>query len=254
MVIISLTRRLATCRLPDNCTFEQAALAEPLSVLLHAARRADLTPASRASVLVFGVGAIGLLACALAKSYGATRVVAIDINQTRLDFALEHGFASAVHCLPAPAPASSGGDKAKLSTEDQLRRAKENITAALAQFEQPDGFDVVFECTGAEACIQMSIHAAVTGGKVMLVGMGARNVTLPLSAAATREVDIHGSFRYAHTYPAALALLAEGRLPGIEQIITHRFPLADTARAFELLARGRDDEGHMVLKVMVGAQ
>ena len=232
--------------MPDSCTFEQAALAEPLSVLLHASRRAEFTPASRSSVLVFGVGAIGLLACALAKSYGASRVVAIDINQTRLDFALEQGFAEQVYCLPI-------ADKAK-TTDDALRRAKENISAALTEFNMPDGFDIVFECTGAEPCIQMSIHAAVTGGKVMLVGMGSRNVTLPLSAAATREVDIHGSFRYAHTYPTALQLLASGRLPNIEKIITHRFALEDTARAFELLQRGRDDEGNMVLKVMVGSQ
>ncbi|KAI0659820.1 GroES-like protein [Cubamyces menziesii] len=233
--------------LPDNLSFEQAALAEPLSVLIHASRRADFSPASHnTTVLVFGVGAIGLLACALAKSYGASRVVAIDINQTRLDFALQNGFAQQVYCLPIT-------DRAK-TTDEQLRRAKENISAALAEFDMPDGFDLVFECTGAEPCIQMSIHAAVTGGKVMLVGMGSRNVTLPLSAAATREVDIHGSFRYAHTYPTALALLASGKLPGIEKIITHRFSLQDTARAFELLARGRDDEGNMVLKVMVGPQ
>ena len=244
---ITHTLPASSPRLPDNCTFEQAALAEPLSVLLHAARRAELTPTSRSSVLVFGVGAIGLLACALAKSYGASRVVAIDINQDRLNFALENGFAQQVHCLPV------SGEKAK-TTEDQLRRAKENITAALAEFDMPDGADVVFECTGAEPCIQMSVHAAVTGGKVMLVGMGSRNVTLPLSAAALREVDIHGSFRYAHTYPTALALLAEGKLPNIEKIITHRFDLKDTARAFELLAKGRDDAGQMVLKVMVGSQ
>lgn len=86
----------------------------------------------------------------------------------------------------------------------------------------------------------------------MLVGMGTRNTTLPLSAAALREVDIHGSFRYAHTYPAALALLASGKLPNIEKIITHRFPLEQTARAFELLSRGRDEEGRMVIKVMIG--
>ncbi|KAI1794299.1 GroES-like protein [Ganoderma leucocontextum] len=232
--------------MPDNCTFEQAALAEPLSVLLHASRRAELTPTSRSSVLVFGVGAIGLLACALAKSYGASRVVAIDINQTRLDFALQQGFAEQVYCLPI-------ADKAK-TTDDALRRAKENISAALTEFNMPDGFDIVFECTGAEPCIQMSIHAAVTGGKVMLVGMGSRNVMLPLSAAATREVDIHGSFRYAHTYPTALQLLAGGKLPNIEKIITHRFDLIDTAHAFELLARGRDDEGNPVMKVMIGSQ
>ncbi|KAJ3491321.1 hypothetical protein NLI96_g789 [Meripilus lineatus] len=229
--------------LPDNCTFDQAALAEPLSVLLHASRRADLSPSTPSTVLVFGVGAIGLLACALAKSYGATKVVAIDINQARLNFAREQGFAEQVFCLPI-------ADRAK-TTEEQLRRAKENISAALSAFNMPDGFDVIFECTGAEPCIQMSIHAAVTGGKVMLVGMGTRNITLPLSAAALREVDIHGSFRYAHTYPTALALLASGKLPNIEKIITHRFPLEHAARAFELLSRGKDEEGRMVIKIMI---
>ncbi|KZT01057.1 GroES-like protein [Laetiporus sulphureus 93-53] len=232
--------------LPDNCTFEQAALAEPLSVLLHASRRAGLTPEVPSSVLVFGVGAIGLLACALARSYGASRVVAIDINQARLNFAREQGFAQQVYCLPMV-------DKAK-TTDEQLRRAKETISAALSAFNMPDGFDVVFECTGAEPCIQMSIHAAVTGGKVMLVGMGSRNVTLPLSAAATREVDILGSFRYANTYPTALALLASGKLPNIERIISHRFPLEEAARAFDLMAKGRDENGRMVMKVVVGPQ
>ncbi|CAL1699105.1 unnamed protein product [Somion occarium] len=231
--------------LPDNCSFEQAALAEPLSVLLHASRRASFTSSSAPStVLVFGVGAIGLLACALAKSYGATRVVAIDINQARLNFAKEQGFAEQVYCL-------SMTDRAK-TTEDQLKRARENVGAALSAFGEPDGFDLVFECTGAEPCIQMSIHAAITGGKVMLVGMGSRNVTLPLSAAALREVDIQGSFRYANTYPEALALLASGKLPNIEKIITHRFGLEESKRAFELLAKGRDEDGRMVIKVMIG--
>ena len=86
----------------------------------------------------------------------------------------------------------------------------------------------------------------------MLVGMGSRNVTLPLSAAALREVDIQGSFRYANTYPTALSLLGSGKLPNIENIITHRFPLEESARAFELLAKGKDEQGRMVIKVMIG--
>ncbi|KAG1748299.1 chaperonin 10-like protein [Suillus paluster] len=235
--------------LPDNCSFEQAALAEPLSVLIHAGRRANLGSGQR--VLVFGVGSIGVLACALSNAYGASRVVAVDINEARLNFVKSHGFASQTYCLPM-------GDKAK-TTEDQLRRAKDNITAALLKFNEPEGFDVVFECTGAEPCIQMSIYrllatfqAAVAGGKVMLVGMGSRNVMLPLSAAALREVDIHGSFRYANTYPEAIKLLASGKLRNIEKLVTHRVPLEDTARAFELLARGKDEDGNMVIKIMVG--
>ena len=79
-----------------------------------------------------------------------TKVVAIDINQTRLDFARSNGFAEEVHCLPV-------GERAK-TAEEGLKQAKEKITAALAQFGEEEGFDVIFECTGAEPCIQMSVH------------------------------------------------------------------------------------------------
>lgn len=88
----------------------------------------------------------------------------------------------------------------------------------------------------------------------MLIGMGSRNVMLPLSAAALREVDIQGSFRYANTYPEALSLLATGKLQNIEKLISHRLPLEDAANAFELLARGKDDEGNVVLKIIVGSE
>ena len=100
--------------------------------------------------MVFGVGSIGLLACALAKSKGASKVVAIDINQTRLDFAKSNGFAEDVHCLPV-------GERAK-TTEEGLKQSKEKIASALSQFGEEEGFDVIFECTGAEPCIQMSVH------------------------------------------------------------------------------------------------
>ncbi|KAL4072533.1 chaperonin 10-like protein [Scleroderma yunnanense] len=224
--------------LPDSCSFEQAALAEPLSVVIHASRRVGLRQGQR--ILVLGVGTIGILACALAKSYGATQVAAIDINQRRLDFAKANGFASRTYCP------SVGG-----STDDPLKRARENVQRALAEFDTLDGYDIVFECTGAEPCIQMSVHAATTGGKVMLIGMGSRNVSLPLSAAALREVDIQASFRYADTYPTALSLLASGRLQNIEKLVTHRLRLHETARAFDLLSRGQDEDGNMVMKVMI---
>jgi len=88
----------------------------------------------------------------------------------------------------------------------------------------------------------------------MLIGMGTRNTSLPLSAAALREVDIQGSFRYANTYPEALALLASGKLQNLDKLITHRFTLSNTAHAFDLLTRGIDERGNMVLKVMIGPE
>ncbi|KAF7321885.1 PKS-ER domain-containing protein [Mycena kentingensis (nom. inval.)] len=230
-------------QLPDSCSFEDGALAEPLSVLLHAARRSQLSKGQ--TVLVFGVGAIGLLACSVARSFGASRIVAIDINQPRLDFATENGFADATFCLPIVCEKSKSPDEA-------LRRAKDSIQSALDKFAAPDGFDVCFECTGAEPCIQMSVYAAAVGGKVLLIGMGSRNVMLPLSTAATREVDIQGSFRYANTYPAALELLAGPTLGAVRRLVTHRFGLDDAQKAFELMAKGRDEDGRMVLKVVIG--
>jgi hypothetical protein len=93
-----------------------------------------------------------MLACALARSLGASRVAAIDINQKRLDFAKKNGFAHQTYCFP---PADS-----PKNTDEQLRRAKENAGLALATLGKEDGFDVVFECSGAEPCIQMSIHVS----------------------------------------------------------------------------------------------
>ncbi|KAF8196011.1 GroES-like protein [Pholiota molesta] len=308
--------------LPDDVSFELAALAEPLSVLIHASRRCALGSSSqRESVLVFGVGAIGLLACALAKHRGARRVVAVDINPVRLEFAKKNGFADDVYCLPAPggpaaaaptvdpccsisrpspsassSPSSSASSASSSSsstpsstpssatsasshahspvptTPDQiLAKAQTSATALLAHFDTPEGFDVVFECTGAESVIQMSVYAAVTGGRVMLIGMGTRAAYLPVASFALREVDIRGSFRYAGTYKEALALLSPSaaQAAGLEpvlgadgaprptlpelvaKLVTHRFKLADTAKAFELLARGVDEEGRLVLKVIV---
>ncbi|KAJ8082874.1 hypothetical protein PM082_008731 [Marasmius tenuissimus] len=277
--------------LPDTVSFEQAALAEPLSVLIHASRRAGVSPPSTRpplpqkpsplsaptaingsgptidhpskpqSVLVYGVGAIGLLACALARSLGISRVCAIDINQERLDLAVREGFVDkdGAYCLSLP-PRVNGTAGTKEDPSAALKRAKDNSRIALEKFSESDGFDVVYECTGAESCIQMAVHTAMTGGKIALVGMGSPNVHLPLAAAALREVDLIGSFRYADTYPEALQLLAS--IPEsskswdlgqkVSKLVTHHFSLEDTKRAFEMLAQGRDENGRVVLKVVIG--
>lgn len=94
---------------------------------------------------------------------------------------------------------------------------------------------------------------ARTGGKLALVGMGTPNPTIPLGAAALREVDLIGVFRYASTWPDALRLLASKSMANVERVmVTQKYPLEDTSKAFEIIARGKGDSGEMVLKVMVG--
>lgn len=86
----------------------------------------------------------------------------------------------------------------------------------------------------------------------MIVGMGSTNVFIPLSAAAFREVDIQGVFRYSNTYAAALDLLASSTFtPALNHLITQRFPLKNTVDAFETMVKGSDEAGNLVLKVVV---
>ena len=122
--------------------------------------------------------------------------------------------------------------------------------------DEDDGVDVSFECTGKEACMQTALYATKPGGKVIMVGMGTPIQTVPLSAAHLREVDILGIFRYANTYPTGIRLLAgKGtmKLPSLDDIVTHKFRLADAKSAFELAGRTVDDEGKLVLKVVIEA-
>lgn len=94
---------------------------------------------------------------------------------------------------------------------------------------------------------------ARTGGKLALVGMGTPNPTIPLGAAALREVDLIGVFRYASTWPDALRLLASKTMQSIEKVmVTQKYPLDQTAEAFRVIANGKGEAGEMVLKVMVG--
>ena len=230
-------------------------------------RRSSLQPGQ--TVLVLGVGTIGILACALAKALGASRVAAVDINYARLEWVKAHGLADDIFRVLPAAPRPDAAIKSKISAQDEgIRRSKENATEAMRIFGLTDGFDIVMECTGAETSTQMGIfvrpmtnqaatslmiriQCARTGGKLMLVGMGTPNMSLPISAAATREVDVLGTFRYANTYPSALAMLTAGVLRGVDDLVTHRFPLDRVQDAFQLIMDGVDDKGNIVLKVIV---
>jgi L-iditol 2-dehydrogenase len=154
------------------------------------------------------------------------------------------------------------------STSDKLEFAKATAADVLsvtkqefgdfAPEDEDEGVDVTFECTGKEPCMQTALYATRPGGKVIMVGMGTPIQTVPLSAAHLREVDILGIFRYANTYPTGIRLLAAsgkpGGLPSLDKMVTHRFKGLDKARdAFELAGRTMDEEGKLVLKVVIEA-
>jgi L-iditol 2-dehydrogenase len=91
----------------------------------------------------------------------------------------------------------------------------------------------------------------------MLIGMGNPIQTLPISAAALREVDLVGVFRYANTYEDAIRLIASGDplLPDLNKLITQRFKgLDSTPVAFEMARRVKDDKGELVIKVLIDTE
>ncbi|KAK4125512.1 GroES-like protein [Parathielavia appendiculata] len=273
-------------KLPDNISFDAAALLEPLSVAIHAVNRAQPTPGS--SALVLGAGAVGLLTAAMARQSGCSTVTIADVDQGRVDFAIAKGFATHGYVVPRPlhtssscssifsGSSSSSGtstpvdglmtpastlsmqsrfDYAKSLAADMLSLTSSSSNPLLVD-DEDDGVDVTFECTGKEVCMHTSLYATRPGGKVIMVGMGTPVQTLPMSVAHLREIDILGIFRYANTYATGIKLLcARGSvLPCLDDMVTHRFKgLENAHQAFELASRTVDEEGNLVLKVVIEA-
>ena len=139
--------------MPDGASLDVGALLEPLSVAIQATRRAEVARGS--SVLILGAGAVGLLCAAVCLSIGAMHIVIADIRSERVDFAITRGFATAGLTIPL---------KQGHTIDKKLQIAEE--TAAMARHrlefdsESEAAFDVVFECTGVEACTQAAIYVS----------------------------------------------------------------------------------------------
>lgn len=207
-------------KLPDHVSFEEGALLEPLSCGVHACNRGGVTLGSR--VLICGAGPIGLVTLITAKANGASEVCVTDINESRLEMAKKLG---ATHTL-------------KVTSRDP-REVAQQIHDLMGSAPE-----ITIECSGAAPSVQTGVYATQSGGCVVLVGMGQPDVMMPILNAAVREVDIKGFFRYVNCYPTALAMIASGKVD-VKPLITHRFSLEDSIKAFETTLRG---EG---IKVMI---
>jgi L-iditol 2-dehydrogenase len=193
---------------PSGLTAEQAAMAEPVSVGIWAARKSAVTGGDR--VLITGAGPIGLLAGQVARALGADPSVITDVSDFRLARARDLG----------------------------LRTAQ----AGTALEEE---FDVLLECSGAPAALTEGMRALAPAGRVALVGMGADTVTLDVALVQGRELSVAGVFRYANTYPLALQLISSGAV-NVTDVITHRFTLEDTERALTISRTDRSSLKAMV--------
>jgi L-iditol 2-dehydrogenase len=203
--------------LPDSVSDEAGALMEPLSVGVWACQKAKVSAGDR--VLVTGAGPIGLLAAQCARAFGATEITVTDINAHRLNMAQSMGATRTINV-------------AEESLEDSGIEA-----------------DALIECSGHRASLKAGIAALRPAGTAVLVGMGPEEEgVVPLSLIQNHELWLTGTFRYANTYPTAIALAAGGRVD-LEGIITGHYGLEQAEAA---LRAGRDDP--QAVKVMVMPQ
>ncbi|KAE8402161.1 chaperonin 10-like protein [Aspergillus pseudonomiae] len=254
-------------KLPDSVSFAGGALVEPLAVCLHAVRRSH--PPSKEEVqlaeslgdqsaaLIFGAGAIGLLlAGALATAENFSNIVVADIDPARLAIAESLNLGLKTALIPKADPANPPPAKDAPHAE-QTAYALQNAQRVAATLKETiglaSGFSRIYECTGVPACVQAGIYAAAPGSVLVQIGMGNPIQTLPVGAAALREVDVIGVFRYdGHAYPAAIALVASGKFNRVEElVVTHRLPLEQGERAFALAGKGVDETGRPVVKVVI---
>lgn len=194
---VSVPERILA-RLPDELSFERAAMVEPVSVALHGVHRAGVQPGQR--VVVVGAGMIGLLVVQVLKAKGAGEIIAVDLDDSKLQMALQLG--------------------------------ADSISKNSAGME----LDAAIEAVGITPTVAMAIQSVRKGGAVALVGNLCPKVEIPLQVLVTREISVFGCCASQGDYDESLALIADGRVK-VDGMISAKIGLEQTAEYFDRLHR-----------------
>ncbi|MCR9238318.1 MAG: L-idonate 5-dehydrogenase [Alphaproteobacteria bacterium] len=201
----SLIADASQCVKANGLTAGEAAVAEPLSVTLHAARRAGEMLGKK--VLITGSGPIGTLSILAARAAGAAEIVVTDLSDQALAYAKKVGADRTINVVTAP--------------------------DALAAYEPDKGyFDVLFECSGAAPALAAGMAAMRPRGVVMQLGMSGE-MTLPMLLLTAKELDLRGSFRFHEEFATAVQLMQSGQID-VKPLISHTFGIDDAVEAFEV--------------------
>jgi len=205
-----VTVRADQCHLlPDDMDDGIGAMMEPLSVALHAVKRAGTVSGKR--VLVTGGGTIGLLVAMTARAFGAVPVAVSDIVAARRNKAIE-----------------LGADVALDPTAHDLHHQVQELTGL--------GFDMVFEASGAPPALRAAFDLVRPGGTIVQIGtVGTADIPIPVNQLMVREINFRGSMRYGDTFDEAIRLVAAGRIH-VSSLINNVFALEDSVKALHLAA------------------
>ncbi|WP_137130743.1 L-idonate 5-dehydrogenase [Rhizobium sp. FY34] len=201
----SLVADQLQCVAADGLTPGEAAMAEPLAVVLHATRRAGEMLGKR--VLVTGCGPIGVLSILAARRAGAAEIVATDLSDFTLSLA------------------------AKVGADRVINTAKEP-DALVAYGADKGTFDVLYECSGAQPALVAGIAALRPRGVIVQLGLGG-DMSLPMMAITAKELELRGSFRFHEEFATGVGLMQKG-LIDVKPLITHTVGLDEALSAFEI--------------------
>jgi L-iditol 2-dehydrogenase len=211
--------------IPEEITFEDATFHEPLGCVIRGQRIAALTPGQ--SVLVIGSGMAGLLHVHLARSSGAAKILAVDPIPYRLEAAKKFG-------------------------ADMALQPGEDIGEALRQLNNGRLADLVIECSGKKDAILQGLASVERGGTVMLFAPTGPDVQIPFSVNDLffrNDVTVTTSYG-SSPYDSWLALeLIRSSSVNVKQMITHRLPLAETQKGFQIVSKSGDS-----IKVIIEPQ
>lgn len=196
---------VSQCVKADGLTAGEAAMAEPLSVCLHAARRAGDMIGKR--VLITGSGPIGTLSVLAARAAGASEIVITDLVDSALKFAADVGADRTINI------ATHADD--------------------LDQYKAGKGyFDVLLECSGAQPALAQGIESMRPRGVVMQLGLGG-DMVVPMQVLTAKELDLRGSFRFHEEFSTAVQLMKNGMID-VKSLISHTIAMEDAVAGFEL--------------------
>lgn len=199
-----------TFKLPDNVSFAEAAMVEPLAVGVHAATKARVKPGDTA--VVFGAGPIGLVTALSALAAGCARVYVAELAEKKLSIA------------ESLSPAITG-----------INVLKDDVVAVVKRETEGWGADVVFEATGSPKAAAQVFEPLAPGGCVVMIGGQPEPISYDAGAAMIREARVENIFRYAHVFPRCVAMLSSGAID-VKPLITRTFGFDESVRAFETAA------------------
>ena len=199
-----------TFKLPDNVSFGEAAMVEPLATGIHASTKARVKPGDIA--VVMGAGPIGMVTALSALAAGCARVYVADLAERKLEIAAS--------LSPAITPVNATSE----SIVDIVKRDTDGW-----------GADIVFEATGSPQAAAQVFEPLCPGGCVVMIGGQSKPISYDSGAAMIREARVENIFRYAHVFPRCVGMLASGAID-VKPLITRTFDFAESVHAFEVAA------------------